>query len=171
MCAQIYPAQPSENNYDVVIIGGAIVGSSIAWFLSQQSEFQGRILVVERDPSYEFASTSRTNSCVRQQFSTEINIKISQFTADYVKHFRKHMGGAADIPDLVLDAFGYMYLADTEEFTAQLRVNRTLQASLGAGTAMSADEIRPIIRSIMSMIFCWAVIIWWMRGILKRHHV
>ena len=77
MCAQIYPAQPSENNYDVVIIGGAIVGSSIAWFLSQQSEFQGRILVVERDPSYEFASTSRTNSCVRQQFSTEINIKIS----------------------------------------------------------------------------------------------
>ena len=39
MCAQIYPAQPSENNYDVVIIGGAIVGSSIAWFLSQQSEF------------------------------------------------------------------------------------------------------------------------------------
>ena len=143
MCAQIYPAQPSENNYDVVIIGGAIVGSSIAWFLSQQSEFQGRILVVERDPSYEFASTSRTNSCVRQQFSTEINIKISQFTADYVKHFRTHMGGGADIPDLVLDAFGYMYLADTEEFAAQLRVNQALQASLGAGTKlMSADEIK-----------------------------
>ena len=124
MCAQIYPAQPAEKHYDVVIIGGAIVGSSIAWFLSQQSEFQGRILVVERDPSYEFASTSRTNSCVRQQFSTEINIKISQFTADYVKHFRTHMGGGADIPDLVLDAFGYMYLADTEEFAAQLRVNQ-----------------------------------------------
>ena len=142
MCAQIYPAQPSENNYDVVIIGGAIVGSSIAWFLSQQSEFQGRILVVERDPSYEFASTSRTNSCVRQQFSTEINIKISQFTADYVKNFRTHMGGGTDIPDLVLDAFGYMYLADNEEFAAQLRVNQKLQASLGAGTKlMTAQDI------------------------------
>ena len=41
-----------------------------------------------------------------------------------MKHFRTHMGGGADIPDLVLDAFGYMYLADTEEFAAQLRVNQ-----------------------------------------------
>ena len=140
MCAQIYPAQPAEKHYDVVIIGGAIVGSSIAWFLSQQSDFTGRILVVERDPSYEFASTSRTNSCVRQQFSTEINIKISQFTAEYVKNFRKHMGGGTDIPDLVLDAFGYMYLADNEEFAAQLRVNQALQASLGAGTKLMSPE-------------------------------
>ena len=143
MCAQIYPARPSEDNYDVVIIGGAIVGSSVAWFLSQQSDFQGRILVVERDPSYEFASTSHTNSCVRQQFSTEINIRISQFTADYVKNFRKYMGGGADIPDLVLDAFGYMYLADNEECADQLRINQALQASSGAGTKlMTAEEIK-----------------------------
>ena len=143
MCAQIYPAQPSADVYDVVIVGGAIIGSSIAWFLSQQSDFKGRVLVVERDPSYEFASTSRTNSCVRQQFSTEINIRISQFTADYVKNFRKHMGGGDDIPDLVLEAFGYMYLADNEEFAAQLRVNQALQTSLGAGTKlMTAEQIK-----------------------------
>ena len=43
----------------------------------------------------------------------------------------------------MLDAFGYMYLADTEKFAAQLRVNQALQASLGAGTKlMSADEIK-----------------------------
>ena len=143
MCAQIYPAQPSADVYDVVIVGGAIIGSSIAWFLSQQSDFKGRVLVVERDPSYEFASTSRTNSCVRQQFSTEINIRISQFTADYVKNFRKHMGGGDDIPDLVLEAFGYMYLADNEAFAAQLRVNQALQTSLGAGTKlMTAEQIK-----------------------------
>ena len=143
MSAQIYPPVPAAQSYDVVIIGGAIIGSSIAWFLSQQSDFKGRILVVERDPSYEFASTSRTNSCVRQQFSTEINIKISQFTADYVKNFRAYMGGDEEIPNLALDAFGYMYLADNEAFAEQLRVNQALQASLGAGTKlMSAAEIK-----------------------------
>ena len=136
MSVQIYPAAPSHQTYDVVIVGGAIIGSSIAWFLSQQADFDGRILVVERDPSYEFASTSRTNSCVRQQFSAEINIKISQFTADYVKNFRAYMGGGADVPELALDAFGYMYLADNEAFAEQLRVNQTLQVSLGAGTKL-----------------------------------
>ncbi|MGB1180649.1 MAG: FAD-dependent oxidoreductase, partial [Candidatus Puniceispirillaceae bacterium] len=63
-----------HDQYDVVIIGGAMIGSSIAWFLTSNPDFNGRLLVIERDPSYEFASTSRTNSCVRQQFSTEINI-------------------------------------------------------------------------------------------------
>ena len=143
MSAQLYPATTSAQSFDVVIIGGAIIGSSIAWFLSQHSDFKGRILVVERDPSYEFASTSRTNSCVRQQFSTEINIRISQFTAEYVKNFRHYMGGDDEIPDLTLDAFGYMYLADNENFAEQLRANQRVQAALGAGTKlMRADEIK-----------------------------
>ena len=143
MSAQLYPATTSAQSFDVVIIGGAIIGSSIAWFLSQHSDFKGRILVVERDPSYEFASTSRTNSCVRQQFSTEINIRISQFTAEYVKNFKHYMGGDDEIPDLTLDAFGYMYLADNENFAEQLRANQRVQAALGAGTKlMRADEIK-----------------------------
>ena len=143
MSAQRYPATTSAQSFDVVIIGGAIIGSSIAWFLSQHSDFKGRILLVERDPSYEFASTSRTNSCVRQQFSTEINIRISQFTAEYVKNFRHFMGGDDEIPDLTLDAFGYMYLADNQNFAEQLRANQRVQAALGAGTKlMRADEIK-----------------------------
>ena len=85
MSAPLYPDRPTATHYDVVIVGGAIIGSSIAWFLSSNPDFNGSLLVIERDPSYEFASTSRTNSCVRQQFSTEINIRIFQFTAEYVK--------------------------------------------------------------------------------------
>jgi len=70
---------PVEGQYDVVIIGGAIMGSSTAWWLSQNPDFDGRILVVERDPTYETASTTHTNSCIRQQYSNALNVKISQF--------------------------------------------------------------------------------------------
>ena len=53
------------------------------------------------------------------------------------------MGGDDEIPDLTLDAFGYMYLADNENFAEQLRANQTVQAALGAGTKlMRADEIK-----------------------------
>jgi len=75
---------PSSKHYDVVIVGGAAMGSSVAWFLMQNPDFDGSLLVVERDPSYEFASSSHTNSCMRQQFSTEINVRISQFAAEFV---------------------------------------------------------------------------------------
>ena len=51
-------------------LAGAIMGSSTAWFLTEQKDFQGRVLVIERDPSYEFSSTAHTNSCMRQQYST-----------------------------------------------------------------------------------------------------
>ena len=72
---------PKQASYDVVIVGGAMYGSSVAWFLADNPDFDGSILVVERDPTYEFTSTAHTNSCMRQQFSREINVRFSQFAA------------------------------------------------------------------------------------------
>lgn len=135
-------AQAKHTSYDVVIVGGAIYGSSIAWWLSRDPAFQGRVLVIERDPTYEFASTSHTNSCIRQQFSSPINVKISQFGAEFVKNFRVFMGGDPEVPHLALQSFGYLYLADTPEFAATLQQVQQVQASLGAGTEhLSRDEI------------------------------
>ena len=68
--------KPEKNSYDVVIIGGAMMGYSCAWFLKKHYGFDGSVLVVDRDLSYEFVSTSHTNSCVRQQFSNELNIRL-----------------------------------------------------------------------------------------------
>lgn len=133
---------PRHDSYDVVIVGGAMLGSSVAWWLTNTPGFAGRVLVVERDPAYEFASTSHTNSCIRQQFSAAVNIKVSQFGAEFIKNFRRFMGGDPEVPDLALQSFGYLYLADTPEFAATLRQNQQIQASLGAGTRhMSRDEI------------------------------
>ena len=65
-----FDTTPRQKSYDVVIIGGAIMGSASAWFLAQNPDFDGSILVVERDPGYGQSSTAHTNSCMRQQFST-----------------------------------------------------------------------------------------------------
>ena len=133
---------PKRQSYDVVIVGGAMYGSSVAWFLTDNPDFNGTVLVVERDPTYEFASTSHTNSCMRQQFSAAINVQISQFTAAYVKDFRSYMGGDPRVPAPRIHSFGYMYLADTAGFAETLRESQKLQAACGAGTKhMSRDEI------------------------------
>lgn len=133
---------PRRSSYDVVIIGGAVFGSSVAWWLSQMAGFDGSILVVERDPSYEFASTSHTNSCIRQQFSSPTNIAISQFGADFIHNFRHYMGGDPQVPDLALHSFGYLYLADTPAFADTLKQAQQMQSTLGAATRhLSREQI------------------------------
>ncbi|WP_411891198.1 NAD(P)/FAD-dependent oxidoreductase [Yoonia sp. SDW83-1] len=134
---------PKHDSYDVIIVGGGIMGASTAWFLTENPDFDGRVLVVERDPTYQFASTTHTNSCMRQQFSEELNVRISQFAADFVKNLRTYMGGDDRVPELSIRSFGYMYLADTEEFANVLRENIKVQHAAGAATElMTADQIK-----------------------------
>ena len=134
---------PRNKSYDVVIIGGAIMGSSTAWFLTDNPDFKGTVLVVERDPTYEKAATTLSNSCIRQQFSTDLNVRISQFGAEFYKNLRKYMGGDERVPQLSIRTFGYMYLADTESFANILRENQKVQLAAGAATQlMTAVEIK-----------------------------
>ncbi len=138
-----FPTRPSRPRYDVVIVGGAIMGSAAAWFLTDQADFDGTVLVVEKDPSYAKCSTAHTNSCMRQQFSREINVRVSQFAADFVKNLRRYMGDDPRIPPMHIHNFGYMYLADTEGFADALRAAQAVQAAAGAGTRlMTPDEIK-----------------------------
>lgn len=133
---------PKSSSYDVVIIGGAMLGSSTAWFLSSNPDFKGKVLVVERDPTYEFAATSLTNSCIRQQFSAELNVRVSQFGVDFIKNFKTYMGNDPRLPQPLIHSFGYLYLADKPEFAASLKEVQQIQAACGAGTRhMSRDEI------------------------------
>jgi glycine/D-amino acid oxidase-like deaminating enzyme len=133
---------PAKSSYDVVIIGGAMLGSAVAWFLTDNPDFDGSVLVVERDPTYAQAATSLTNSCIRQQFSAAINVQISQFGADFVKNFPRYMGNDPRVPQPRLHSFGYLYLADTPAVAAALRDAQAVQAACGAGTRhMTRDEI------------------------------
>ena len=139
---QGFRTEPGHDSYDVVIIGGAIMGSSTAWWLTQMG-FPGRVLVIERDPSYEKAATALSFSCIRQQFSTELNIHISQFGADLVQSLRQRMGGDDRVPELKIQNFGYLYMADTDAFAEVLRASQAVQAAAGAGTRLlMPDQIK-----------------------------
>ena len=131
---------PKHSNYDVVIIGGAIMGASTAWFLSDDKDFDGRVLVVDRDLSYENTSTMHTNSCMRQQFSGELNVRISQFAADFVKNLPRYMGNDDRVPNLSIRSFGYMYLAEDESFAEVLRESQKVQLAAGAATQLMTPE-------------------------------
>jgi len=140
MKLQPIASTPRRTSYDVVIVGGAVIGSSIAWFLSANPDFDGSVLVVERDPLYEKCSTAHTNSCMRQQFSNPLNIQISQFAAEFVRDFRAHLGGDPEVPDLYVNHFGYMYLAGDQDLASTLRANQATQAAHGAGTKIMTPE-------------------------------
>jgi len=134
---------PDKTHYDVVIIGGAMMGSSAAWFLTDNPDFDGSVLVVEMDRSYATCSTAHTNSCMRQQFSNKLNVQISQFAADFVKNLRGYMGNDTRVPELDIQNYGYMYLADTDSFADTLRDNQKVQLEMGAETQLlNAEEIK-----------------------------
>ena len=134
---------PKHKSYDIVIVGGAIMGASTAWFLSNNKDFNGSVLVVERDSSYENSSTMHTNSCMRQQFSAELNVRISQFAAEFVKNIREYMDGDELVPELAIQNFGYMYFADNEDFADVLRESQQVQRNAGAATQLfNPDQIK-----------------------------
>ena len=127
---------PARTAYDVVIVGGAAVGSSAAYWLSQSLGANASILVVERDSSYEFSSTALSTSAIRQQYSNPINVKISQFGIEVIRGFPERMAPFFEneaAPDLGFREHGYLYCCSIEGVDAA-RARVDLQRSLGAHT-------------------------------------
>src|SRR5688500_7833041 len=114
---------------DVVIIGGAIVGSSIATFLAMRHDFDGRIIVVERDPSFRTSSTTLSAASIRLQFSTPLNIEISRFGLDLIKHPDRYLAVDGEVPEVDFVENGYLFLA-TEPGLPTLEHNHAIQRSL-----------------------------------------
>lgn len=121
------------NSADVVIVGGAAVGSAIACFLGREG-FEGRIVVVEKDPSYQWCATGRSVASIRQQFSTPENIQLSQFGWQYFSEIKAAYGPEADVG---LVQRGYAIMASAEGGDV-LRANVDLQRSLGADVELMA---------------------------------
>jgi sarcosine oxidase len=120
---------------DVVIIGGGVIGSAIAYFLAGRTDFKGSIAVIEKDPAYETGATPRSAGGVRQQFSTPENIRMSMFGAAFIKEAGEHLMVDGEVVELPFVEWGYLFLATGTGFET-LRTNHTTQTSLGAKVAL-----------------------------------
>jgi FAD-dependent oxidoreductase domain-containing protein 1 len=120
-----------KTNYDVVIVGGGIVGSSAAYFLRKQG-FTGSIALIERDTSYAKGCTARSCGGIRQQFSTPENIRLSKFGLNILRHLKDEFGPEADVS---FREQGYLILA-SENGRAILEENHAIQVENGADNVL-----------------------------------
>lgn len=126
-----------KDRYDVVIVGGAVIGSAVAYFLTANADFNGSVLIIERDPSFARASTSLSSSSIRTQFSNPINVKISQFGSAFIQSFGEAMHIAGEPrPDLNFHAGGYLFLANATAQEQTLRENHAVQRACGADVVL-----------------------------------
>lgn len=131
-----------KDQYDVVIVGGAVIGSAVAYYLAANSDYDGSILVVEKDPTYLKAATSLSSSSIRTQFSNPINVKISQYGSDVIRNFGEMMQVGDDRPDLSFHSGGYLFLASTPEQVQILKENHEAQIACGADVVLwTRDEL------------------------------
>ena len=114
----------------IVIVGGGVMGSSIAWHLASDPTFDDRILVVERDPGYTRASSALSASSIRQQFSTPLNIHLSRYGIGFLRRAKEVL----DV-DLGLKEPGYLFLASPAG-EAVLRANHAIQKGQGCAVEL-----------------------------------
>ncbi|MFL6311372.1 MAG: NAD(P)/FAD-dependent oxidoreductase [Terriglobales bacterium] len=130
---------------EVVIIGGGIVGSSIAWHLTHAG--CKNVLVIERETSQGKGSTGKSMGGVRAQFSTPVNIQMSLYSIPFYAKFEEIVGYPADYRPQ-----GYLFLATKDSHLGYLRDNFQRQKTLGLTTArlLPADEIRAMLPQLRS---------------------
>jgi glycine/D-amino acid oxidase-like deaminating enzyme len=128
----------STERFDVVIVGGAAIGSAIAYFLLHDLGFAGTVAVIERDPTYARASTSLSAASIRQQFSTPENIRMSRFGLAFFDGLKLRFGREASVD---FRAGGYLLLANAAG-RAVMAANHAVQQAEGADIVlMEAAEL------------------------------
>jgi FAD-dependent oxidoreductase domain-containing protein 1 len=132
---------------DVVIVGGGVMGSAVAYFLAADPGFSGRVVVVERDPTYATASTALSVGAVRQQFSTPENIQMSLFGAQFFDRAGEHLEVEGEAPEIGFHHGAYLFLA-TKAGLPVLERNHAVQKFNGAvNVLLPAKELKAR--------FCW----------------
>jgi glycine/D-amino acid oxidase-like deaminating enzyme len=134
----------TQQTFDILIIGGGIMGSSIAYHLKKDG-FPGRIAVFEKDSTYEFSSTTLSAGGVREQFSTEVNIRISQYSIDFYEKFDEAMAVNGEKAHAEFRQRGYLFLASETNWPL-IEKNYHFQKRLGANVnLLSVEEALKII--------------------------
>jgi glycine/D-amino acid oxidase-like deaminating enzyme len=128
--------QSLPDNAEIIIIGGGVMGASIAYHLSARG--QRGILLLEKEAFFGTGATGRCAGGIRYQFATEINIRLSLASLPMLENFDADHGQAIDYREC-----GYLFLLTSDGDMAQFRRNLALQNRLGVPSEwLTGDEIR-----------------------------
>lgn len=131
--------------YDIVIAGGGVTGCALAYFLASNKDFQGRIALVEPDPSYQRAATPKSAGGVRQQFSTPANIAMSKFAVEFIARAPELLEVDGQSPDLGFRQQGYLFMA-----TDGRKLSDLYQTQIGHGA-----KVRLLDKAALKIAFPW----------------
>ena len=124
----------------VAIVGGGVMGSAIAFNLASRADFRGSVTVIEREPTYHRASSALSASSIREQFTTPVNIAMSQYGLQFLQSAGDTLEVDGQAPELSLRLPGYLFLA-TEAGLPALRGNHAVHAAHGADVALLSREM------------------------------
>ena len=131
-----------RSSYDIVIIGGGVIGSSIAYHLTSNPDFTGRVAVIERDPAYTVSSSSLSTSAIRQQFGAEPNIRMSAYSIEFLRNVRTLLSVEGDAAEIGLREPGYLILGTAAQIP-QFEARAATQRACGVNTELlGPDEMR-----------------------------
>ena len=129
---------------DLVIIGGGIVGASVAYHVRRDG-FSGRVVVIERDTTYARAATPMSMGGIRQQYSAACNVALSRYSLPFYERFDESMAGAWGTPQAHFHQRGYLVLMHVANQEA-LRQRYATQRQLGVEIELlSPEEVRELI--------------------------
>ncbi len=119
----------TPSSTDVLIIGGGAIGSAVAYYLRLRDPSVS-VTVVERDPTYELASTPRASGGVRRLFSLPENIALSQYSIDFFADFPTTMAVDGVPAEIGFRRNGYLFIVPPDS-VGLLRDNFQTQQDLG----------------------------------------
>jgi len=119
--------------HDVVIIGGGIIGSSIAYHLTEAGA--GDVAVIERDPTYEIAATPRGSGGIRQLFSLPENVAMTRHGLPFYEGFDETMAVDGESPAISFRRQGYLFVSDAGD-AATMEANFRNQEKLGVAAEL-----------------------------------
>ena len=134
------PARDPQS-FDVVVMGGGIVGSATAYFLLQESPGLS-VAVVEPDSSYEFASALRASGGCRVQFTCPENIEMSKFSIDFIKNFDATMGTVKHEAHASWVEGGYLFIVPPQDVKNLERNAKIQQAHGCVANVMTPAELK-----------------------------
>ncbi len=112
-----------------VIIGGGVIGASVAWHLTRLGVRD--VLVLDREPVPGAGSTGRATGGYRATFATEPNIRLSLLARETLRRFHELCG----VSEPVYQPVGYLWIARAEATLALLRAAHALQRRCGLDEA------------------------------------